>query len=99
MQNRKFQRKIEDFVCAHCGAKVKGNGYTDHCPVCLWGRHVDINPGDRAATCQGMMEPVGVESKRDGYVICYQCEKCGHKFKVKASNDDNMDSIIGLSIL
>ncbi|MBU3901416.1 RNHCP domain-containing protein, partial [Patescibacteria group bacterium] len=49
MQSKKFQRKIEDFVCGHCGPKIKGTGYTDHCPKCLWSQHVDVNPGDRQA--------------------------------------------------
>ncbi len=94
---KKFQRKIEDFICEHCGASVQGNGYTDHCPVCLWGKHVDVNPGDRAAECQGMMEPVEIEMKDGGWLIHYRCQKCGHKFRVKAAENDNLDEIIRLS--
>lgn len=97
MELRKFQRKIEDFVCAHCGAKVKGNGYTDHCPTCLWSRHVDINPGDRVAECRGMMEPVDIEMKEGKWVIHYCCQRCGHKFRVKATKNDNLDEITRLS--
>jgi hypothetical protein len=55
-----FKKTKEDFVCEHCGKPVVGNGYTNHCPECLWSKHVDVNPGDRAATCLGLMEPVGV---------------------------------------
>ncbi|MFA6992594.1 MAG: RNHCP domain-containing protein, partial [Candidatus Gracilibacteria bacterium] len=40
---KRFSRTIEDFVCEKCGAKVKGDGYTNHCPKCLWSKHVDIN--------------------------------------------------------
>ncbi|MGC8981457.1 MAG: RNHCP domain-containing protein [Minisyncoccia bacterium] len=58
---KKFQRRIEDFRCERCGTFVKGTGYIDHCPNCLWSKHVDINPGDRKANCGGMMKPKGVE--------------------------------------
>ena len=94
---KKFQRKIENFTCEHCGAEVVGNGYTDHCPVCLWGKHVDINPGDRAAECGGAMEPIGMESKNNVLRIKYRCRECGHEFTVKAAIDDNMDAMIKIS--
>lgn len=42
-----FTKTVEDFICAHCGTHVRGNGYTNHCPECLWSKHVDNNPGDR----------------------------------------------------
>jgi len=94
--SRKFQRKIEDFVCENCGEKVKGNGYTDHCPKCLWSKHVDINPGDREADCKGLMEPVGAEIKNQEYIIHYKCIKCGHKHKVKSALEDNFEEILKL---
>ena len=63
MMTKKFQRTKEDFTCEKCGLVVKGSGYTNHCSRCLWSKHVDVNPGDRQTTCQGFMEPVGVELK------------------------------------
>ena len=93
-----FRRKIEDFVCDHCGAEVSGDGYTDHCPVCLWGKHVDVNPGDRAADCKGAMEPIATAQKNGQFRIEYRCEKCGHKFKVKAAESDDTDRLIALSV-
>ncbi|HLL91284.1 MAG TPA: RNHCP domain-containing protein, partial [Tepidisphaeraceae bacterium] len=65
----RFTRQVEDFTCGHCGRSVRGNGYTNHCPGCLWSRHVDVNPGDRAAACGGLMEPVAVASTRHRYTI------------------------------
>jgi rubrerythrin len=93
---RKFARKIEDFTCENCGKFVKGNGYTDHCPFCLFAKHVDINPGDREETCQGLMQPVGAEMKNDGYVIFYKCLKCGKKHRVKSVPEDNFEEIATL---
>lgn len=97
MPTKKFQRKIEDFVCVSCGAKVKGTGYTDHCPNCLWSRHVDINPGDRQSDCRGAMEPVGAEVKSGEKIIYYQCQKCGFKHRVKAAAEDDFEAMIKLT--
>lgn len=95
--SRKFIKTIENFTCEHCGREIKGTGYTNHCPFCLWSKHVDINPGDRAASCGGMMEPIAVEEKGGEYAIVYKCQKCGHKKKNKATRDDNFDEIIRIS--
>jgi hypothetical protein len=97
LKNRKFQRKIEDFVCEQCGAKTKGTGYTDHCPKCLWSKHVDVNPGDRQAECGGAMEPVSVEMKAGEYAINYRCLKCGFAFRVKAALDDDFEQLLRLA--
>ena len=94
MQEKRFQKRVEDFVCEHCGAKVKGKGYTDHCPRCLWAKHVDVNPGDRKSQCGGLMEPIGAEVKSDGYIIYYRCTKCNYRHRVKSAPDDNFDEII-----
>jgi RNase P subunit RPR2 len=97
MTTRKFVRTIEDFTCENCGTFVKGDGYTDHCPHCLWSKHVDINPGDRSSDCKGMLEPVAVEIRSDENKIHYICQKCGKRHKVRVSLDDNNDLIITLS--
>jgi ribosomal protein L37AE/L43A len=91
--NKKFQRKIEDFVCENCGARVAGNGYTNHCPVCLWSKHVDINPGDRAADCQGLMQPVSVFYQKGKWRIKQQCLKCGHQFVVDSAKEDSQEAL------
>jgi len=84
----RFTRTIEDFVCEHCGAKVVGNGYTDHCPKCLWSKHVDLNPGDRRSRCGGEMKPIRVIRGRTNASIEYRCMKCGLEKKVKAAQQD-----------
>ncbi|MCW5838769.1 MAG: RNHCP domain-containing protein [Anaerolineales bacterium] len=84
-----FTRRIEDFVCQQCGRAVSGDGYTNHCPACLWSQHVDVAPGDRAAGCGGMMQPVEVESRSGGYRILHRCVVCGaEKWNQTASEDD-----------
>ena len=95
--SRKFQRRIEDFVCEHCGNPVTGTGFTNHCPVCLWSKHVDINPGDREEPCQGMMEPVAVEKKRDEYRILFRCTNCGIVRWNKAAKEDDFEVLLQIS--
>ncbi len=95
--SKKFQKKVEDFVCEVCGIKVKGIGYTDHCPSCLWSKHLDINPGDRASFCGGLMEPIEVNQKNGRWRISYCCQKCKIRKIVDATPNDNFDLIIKLS--
>lgn len=95
--SRKFQRKIEDFVCEHCGENVVGDGFTNHCPVCLWSKHVDVNPGDREAECGGLMEPISVELKNGKYRILQKCVECGHERWNKTVEKDSFEAIIEIS--
>ena len=94
---KQFTKTTENFTCAHCGADVLGNGYTNHCPKCLWSRHVDNNPGDRQSDCGGMMRPISVEQKNSKFVITHQCEKCGKVIKQHTSENDDIDTIIAIS--
>ena len=74
-----------------------GNGYTNHCPNCLFSKDVDINPGDRAAKCRGLMAPVDIEIKKDDYIIVHRCMKCGKERKNKSASNDNFDTIISIT--
>jgi len=73
-----------------------GDGYTNHCPKCLWSRHVDINPGDREEKCGGLMKPVGVEIESKGHTIIHHCIKCGVTKKNKVAKRDNFDTVVKL---
>ena len=92
-----FRKNKEDFVCEVCGTEVLGDGYTNHCPNCLWSKHVDVNPGDRAEACGGMMEPVTVEKKDGEYAILHKCVKCGFERWNKAQKQDNFDQLVQVS--
>ncbi len=97
MSDRKFQRRVEDFVCEHCGAAIIGSGYTNHCPRCLWSKHVDVNPGDRAAACGGLMEPVALEGSSPAYTVVHRCVKCGEKRRNRAEQNDDAASLVALA--
>jgi predicted amidophosphoribosyltransferase len=94
VMGQKFKRKIEDFVCENCGKEVKGNGFTNHCPHCLWSKHVDINPGDRESLCQELMEPIKVEKEGEEYILIHKCMKCGYEKRNKVSKEDNFEEIL-----
>ena len=94
---KSFTKTIEDFNCAHCGAFVHGNGYTNHCPNCLWSRHVDDNPGDRASTCGGMMRPISATPDGVRFIITHKCETCGKTKRQRTSDNDNIDAIIEIT--
>lgn len=96
---KRFTMKDENFICENCGHMVNKLNYTarDHCPVCLFSKHIDILPGDRENKCHGLLKPIGIEKFKNTYKILYECEKCHEKHKNIMANDDNMDLIIELS--
>ena len=89
----------EEFIGENCGKKVTPLGYTarDHCPFCLYSKHVDIMPGDRKNTCLGLLQPIGIEKFKDTYKIIYRCSKCGELHRNIMAKDDDMDLIISIS--
>jgi len=93
---KKFQKRKEDFVCLNCGAEVRGDGFTNHCPECFFSRHVDIFPGDRLEDCHGLMEPFDCEVSKGGkYIIFHKCLKCGEVSKDKFREGiDDFDEFI-----
>lgn len=95
---KRFNMIDEEFKCENCGEDVKPLGYTarDHCPHCLYSKHVDINPGDRECECRGLLEPIAIEKFKDTYKIIYRCKKCRAIKKNIVANDDNMDLIIDI---
>lgn len=94
MQVKKFQKRKEDFVCENCGAKNKGDGFTNHCFKCFYSKHVDIFPGDRLEECHGLMPVVDYKVSGDKYVITHRCLKCNEESKDKIRPNDDFDSLI-----
>ena len=95
-----FTKNDEEFICENCGKQIPTLGYTsrDHCNHCLYSKHVDKNPGDRAEECKGKLVPIAVlNDSKKGYVIIYRCEKCGAIRKNIAAKDDNEKQLLELS--
>lgn len=96
---KRFVKRDEEFICESCGKMVSTLSYTtrDHCPYCLYSKHVDINPGDRGNTCRGLLEPIGIEKYKDTFKIVYKCQSCGDIHKNIIARDDDMEKIIEIS--
>ncbi len=91
-----FKKNEENFICDQCGTEVRGTGYTNHCPECLWSKHVDINPGDRASTCGGAMRPVGYRTHEGNYELIHRCEGCGYEKPNRVAAGDNLARLADL---
>jgi len=93
LQEARFIKRKQKFKCEVCGQEVDGNGYTNHCPRCMASKHVDNNPGDRACTCHGIMEPIGIEYRHGKEYVIQRCIKCGHTRPNKVDSSDNRDTV------
>ena len=97
---KRFNMIDESFTCENCGREVSKLEYSarDHCPFCLYSKHVDINPGDRANQCKGLLVPIEIEKFKTSYKIIYKCERCGSIHKNIAAIDDDINKLIELSV-
>lgn len=86
-----FIKRVEDFDCEKCGAHVTGNGFTNHCPKCLWSKHVDVYPGDRGSVCGGLMKLIKIENVKNKYILTHECVTCGYTKRNEMSPDDDFD--------
>ena len=96
---KNFTMRDEEFICENCQKQVSPLGYTarDHCPYCLYSKHVDIMPGDRQNECKGLLKPIDIEKFKDTFKIIYKCQKCNQLHKNIIAKDDDMDLIIKIS--
>jgi len=94
------------FRCRHCGLDVPiqaaGTAHRNHCPNCLWSRHVDQSPGDRAAAvaCGALMEPIAVAVRGGGeWVLIHRCTACHVLHLNRSAGDDNPLMLLRLAVL
>jgi hypothetical protein len=91
------------FLCVHCRQPIVpeayGTEHRNHCPSCLWSKHVDDNPGDRAADCDGAMEPIAVWVRRGGdWAVIHRCQRCGTLHSNRIAGDDNELVLTSLAV-
>jgi len=101
---------LATFVCGHCGKEVTSNEsigthQRNHCPFCLWSKHVDEVPGDRKSDCFGVMMPIALTFKEEGVdkygkkrqgeiMLVHECTKC-HKISYnRLAGDDDEKAIM-----
>lgn len=93
----------DSFTCKACGWLVvsdgAGSGHRNHCPNCLHSLHLDIEPGDRAADCGGLMDPVSVWVRRDGeWAVIHRCRRCGQLSSNRIAADDNPVKLMSIAM-
>ncbi len=91
MESSRFTHINETFVCEACGRQVppRAGGCRNHCPFCLVSKHVDVNPGDRANDCTGLMDAIDYElSGKKGLVLVFRCRRCGAVTRNMAAHED-----------
>ena len=91
------------FKCANCGAEVStepaGTRHRNHCPYCLYSKHLDERPGDRAAACGGLMEPIAVWVRAGGeWAVIHRCKSCGVLRSNRIASDDNEMLLLQLAV-
>ena len=86
---------LEEFKCGHCktfvGPTLTGGRHRNHCPVCLYSRHVDrSHPGDRRSRCRSLMRPAGVFHRTNcEQMLVHVCLGCGSERHCRVAADDN----------
>ena len=101
----------EMFTCRQCKAHVytlpiySGVQNRNHCPFCLWSRHVDhAEPGDRMSACKAIMQPIGLTVKRgrnkygEGMfgelMLIHRCSECGKLSINRIAADDQTERLM-----
>jgi len=75
-----------------------GTGHRNHCPTCLWSKHVDMSAGDRHSSCQGKMEPISVWVKSNAeWALVHRCTSCGTLKSNRIAGDDNEFALMSLA--
>ena len=76
-----------------------GSGHRNHCSQCLCSVHLDIAPGDRASSCRGAMDAIGVWVRKDGeWAVIHRCRKCGALSSNRIAADDNPALLMSIAI-
>jgi hypothetical protein len=103
----------QGFTCRHCGMyitcepTIAGVRNRNHCPYCLWSRHLDWRvAGDRLAGCRATMRPIGLTVKhsrnkyageRDGeLMLIHRCTVCDKVAINRIAADDSAPAIFEL---
>lgn len=90
-----------------CDPIIAGVQNRNHCPYCLWSRHVDWRtPGDRLAGCRAAMRPIGLTARpnRNKYaaerggelMLIHACSGCDTIVLNRIAADDLTDVMLGL---
>lgn len=101
-QRNKFAGRSDEFRCRHCrmfvGVVPSGGRHRNHCPFCLYSRHVDAKMmGDRGSDCGGSMLPAAMFVRPNGeHTIVHRCMDCGVERHNRIAADDDFELVLSL---
>ncbi|OGO26024.1 MAG: hypothetical protein A2136_02365, partial [Chloroflexi bacterium RBG_16_54_11] len=107
---------VHGFRCRYCQAfvhtipELSGVQNRNHCPYCLWSRHLDLwAAGDRLSACKAGMQPIGLTVKpgRNKYashlagelMLVHLCLECNHVSINRIAADDAPDALMRLLLV
>ena len=95
-----LSKKTENtaFHCENCHQQIEpltNGSFRNHCPFCLFSKHLDNQPGDRLSHCKGLMKPIQLDySSKKGYQLVHKCLRCGkiqrNKVAVNTVQEDDI---------
>jgi hypothetical protein len=102
-RSRLLDERAQSFRCVNCRLDVPtdalGTVHRNHCPTCLWSKHVDDDPGDRASDCGSSMEPIAITVRKDGeWVLIHRCNGCGVLHSNRIAGDDNPLLLVRIAV-
>jgi predicted RNA-binding Zn-ribbon protein involved in translation (DUF1610 family) len=112
-KRRESRGQEKQFRCVNCGSLVSadrelaGINNRNHCPNCLWSKHVDLyKAGDRKATCGARMQPIGLTVKKTHkkyaaneigeLMLIHRCTGCDKISINRIAPDDSTGMLIAL---
>jgi len=104
-QRGRGHTREQGFICGHCkrfiGPLPSGGHHRNHCPFCLYSRHVDAaRSGDRLSDCRSLMAPIGAFQRPNGeHVIVHRCLGCGFERFNRIAADDDFDLVLALPVM
>lgn len=104
-RHERVESRDGTFRCRQCktivGVPISGGRHRNHCPLCLYSRHVDRrSPGDRASACKSMMPATGLFTRRGGeQVLVHECLGCGVSRHNRIAADDNIVATMRLPVV
>lgn len=98
-------RENAGFRCVVCATAVRpltNGSYRNHCPSCLSSLHIDVQMGDRANRCGGLMDATAIRKRKKGWQIVHRCRRCGAErsniVAVDTDQQDDLDVILQVMI-
>lgn len=101
-----------DFSCIHCDGHVCSGSFSsgvqnrNHCPYCLWSRHLDLfAAGDRLSACKAAMQPIALTTKRSRnkyrrnsgeLMLVHICSYCGEIALNRIAADDDAETLLDI---